>query len=134
MSHDVIPDLNTAIANAAEMFYERRLLCERRVEEALAATQTAYGQTAFGDAQYIHAAKLAADEARGWAMFEGAARDGHLLRTQSGTVSDLYPCMDEFKAVYAAAQSAGRVRTLKSAEAEDMYLNGTAYQDQTEIG
>lgn len=130
----VIPDLNNAIANAAEMFYERRIACERRVEEALAATQTAYGQTTTGDAQYMHDAKVASDQARTWALFEGAARGGHLLRTQSGTMSDLFPCMDEFKAVYTAATIAGRVRTLKAKEAEDVYLTGTPYENAEEIG
>lgn len=127
MSHDVIPDLNTAIANAAEIFYERRLLCEARVEEAIDASTTSYGQTAFGHEQYLAAAKAASDEARTWAVHEMAARDGHLIRPQTGTVADLITCDPVFAPLYAAAQKAGRVRTTKGPEAE-FYLNGTVYE------
>jgi hypothetical protein len=134
MSQPIL-DLNTCIANAAEIFYERRLLCERRAEEAITtAATTSYGQTAFGTEEFLHNAKVASDEARRWAMFEAAARDGHLLRMQSGTVGDLVTCDPVLAPVYAAAQKAGRVRTLKSDEAEDLYLNGTVYQDPETIG
>jgi len=127
--------LNTCIANAAEIFYERRQLCERRAEEALAAaTQTSYGLTKFGTAEFLHNAKVASDEARLWAQFEVAARGGHLLRMQSGTVGDLVTCDPVLAPVYAAAQKAGRVRTLKSDEAEDVYLTGTPYEFPEEIG
>ena len=129
----IIPDLNNAIANAAEMFYERRQLCEQRRAEALAATQTPYGQTAFGDAQYMAAAKAASDEARLWATHEQAARDGHLIRPQTGTAADLITCDPVFAPLYAAAQAAGRVRTTKGPETE-YYLNGTAYENAEEMG
>jgi len=120
-----IPDLNTGIANAAEMFFGRRSACEQRAREILSELDTPYAR-AGGAASIKAAAAAEIARAKTYALHEVAARtDGFLLRTMSGDPStDLMYGSPELAALYSEAQKFGRVRYMKPAECEEAYNAG----------
>jgi hypothetical protein len=122
MSTAGVPDLNTAIANAAVTFRSRREQCEAdaRVYQAQAADLAgAESSNRMEDRRVALArAEDMTEQARGWAAVESCCATGFLLRI-SGSLRIRPETV--FPDLYQAAEAVGRVKRSKTDDAFNDY-------------